>query len=326
MNMFFFHPFPGEEGPCHRRLLLITFVLTVACFSPLQAQQGSDVQMRNQELQTQGQSSLRKFEGQFDGDENEDFSQLLTLKRSKSWYITPFASASGFWTSNPLLASRGAKGGDTVFSETQGLDAGYRFTPDWQIQAGCSYQMTRYDKNPFLDADARSANISTSFQLPANWQLTMGVRGLWLTSPHMGVELYRENNPFASVSQSWSFFDSRLNLVYGYEYDHKFTNPVGFDRDEHTVFTGLSYGWLPELASQLVLRQNTQFYDFRPSTAPVNGRQEWVSSVVLQTVWQPLPWMQLRAFGISSYDNSVNAASDYKVINAGGELRFFWKF
>ncbi len=314
------------RSPAFIRPHLASLVFVAWLSSSLLAQNSPnpDAQIKNKQLQQQALPGLREVDAEFDGDDDE-FGKILTLQRSKSWYVTPFASARGYWTSNALLANKSEKG-DTIFTETQGLNAGYRFSSDWQIFAGYNYQLTRYDENPALDTDANSTEFGTTYKLPWEFQIGTGVRGLWLTAPHQGVEVYRENNPYATISQSHNYLDNRLTWFYGYEYDHKFTNPVGFERDEHTVYMGTGYSWMSNLLSQLVIRQNYQFYDFRPPALPVNGRQEWVSSVILQTVWQPLPWLQVSGFSLASYDNSVNSTRDYKVANAGGEIKFFWKF
>ena len=305
------------------------FLLAVVITLPLYAQQKKDdeetnARIKNRELQ-KATASPRAELPKWSEDDEDDFGKLLTLKKSKPWWVTPFASARGFWTSNALLGARAEKG-DSVFVETQGFNAGYRINKEWSVQAGYNYSMTRYSENMVLDTDANSCDLSTSYQLPWNWQVSAGDRALWIKSPDQGVEVYREHNPFVSVVQSWGFLENRLNAFYGYEYDHKFTNPVGFERDEHTLFAGASYSWMNNLVSQLVLRQNWQLYDFRSSAAPVNGRQEWVTTLALQTVWQPLSWLQVSAFWLNIYGNSVNSTRDYKAANAGGEIKVFWKF
>lgn len=288
----------------------------------LDAQDPQDTQAKTKELEKQ---TIDLKENPADEEEDEEFGKLLTLKRTKPWFIIPYASARGYWTSNVLLANKGEKG-DAVFNESQGFSAGYRLNNDWRIQTGYSYQLTRYQENPALDIDSHNLEAGTTYKLPWNLQLGTGIRGLWLTSPQQEVEVYRENNPYVSLSQTYSFLENRLNLFYGYQFDRKFTNPIGFDRNEHAIFSGISYSWLPNLLTQVVLRQSWQFYDFRPSTNPVNGRQEWISSVVFQNVWQPLSWLQVSAFGITSYDNSINSTRDSKVANLGGDIRVFWKF
>jgi hypothetical protein len=303
---------------------IAAFVLFL-CLAPLAWAQNADTQMRSKEIQREGLRGATEKDMGWPEEEDEEFGKIQTLKAAKKWFVMPYASARGYWTSNALLANKGEKG-DTVFVETQGLNAGYRLTKDWNVQAGYNYQLTRYDENPVLDVDAHNANFLTSYQLPWDFQLSAGVNGMWLISPDQKVEVYRENNPFASLVRSQNFLDGRLYWYYGYQYDHKYSNPVGFERDEHSVFTGVSYAWLSNLVSQVGLRQNWQFYDYRPPAEPVNGRQEWVSSVALQTIWQPLSWLQISAYGLAVYDNSVNANRDYKVANCGGEIRAFWKF
>jgi len=258
-------------------------------------------------------------------DEDDEFGTLMELKKTKPWYVMPYASAQGYWTSNVLLANNGEKG-DSVFAETQGILTGYRLSPDWNLSAEYSYQLTRYSENPALDVDSHTAGFSSSYQLPWNFQATMGINGLWLDSPDQKVQLYRENNPYVALSQTYSYLEDRLAWSYGYQFDKKWTHPVGYEREEHSLFTGVSYAWLSNLITQVGLRQNWQFYDYRSPAQPVNGRQEWVSSVVAQAVWQPLSFLQVSAYGLAAYDNSVNASFDYKLANAGGSLRFFWKF
>ncbi len=294
-------------------------LLSVAC-----GQTTPNAQIRSEQIQRQVTPSLQDDIASLPG--VEDFGEFVVLKKTKLWDITPFASARGFWTSNALLQDNGGVKGDAVFVIDQGVDAGYRITSDWQVRAGYDYQLTRYRNYSFLDTDAHSANFQTIYQAPWDFQLTAGLRGLWLNSPYQPEEIYRENNPFGILSQSHSYLQDRLTWYYGYQFDRKWTNPVGFDRDEHSVFTGVSYAWTPQLVSALNLRQNWQFYDFRPPPSPVNGRQEWVSTVSLITVWQPLNWLQISSFALGSYDNSVNASGDYRVVNAGGEIRVFWQF
>ena len=287
------------------------------------AQENSETQVKSREIQDLTAPGTGTAAGAWEDD--EDFGKIEVLKLARPWSVTLQTSVRGFWTSNALLARKGEKG-DTIFVESQGLTSSYRLTRDWRVEAGYSFDLTRYDENPLLDTDAQSAYFSTSFQFPYDWQLGAGVRGLWMTSPHQNVEVYRECAPYGSLVHSHDFLDDRLTWFYGYQFDHRFTHPVGFERDEHTIFTGASYSWRPDLLSQMVLRQNWQFYDFRPPSQPVNGRQEWTSTVGLQTIWQPLSWLQVSSFAMVSYDNSENASRDYKAANLGGEIRAFWKF
>lgn len=288
------------------------------------AQTEPDAQIKSQEIRKQALPEPRAADEK-DDEEEDELGKLLALKRAKSWSVTPSVSARGFYTSNAFLSNKGEKG-DTIFMETQGVTAGYRFSRDWQLQADYSFQLTRYDENSFLDTDAHSTGLRLLHQFDWDWTVEAGLRGLWLTTPHGEVEVYRENNPYLVFTHSHGFLDDKLNWFYGLQYDHKFTHPVSFERNEYSLFSGVSYYWLPNLVSQLVLRQNWQFYDFRPPANPVNGRQEWISTVGLQTVWQPLSWLQVSGFGFTTYDNSVNAGRDYKVANLGGEIRVFWKF
>ncbi len=298
--------------------LLLSFVLTPS----LRAQnQNPNAQVQGQQFQ-KDQPLLSKWQE----DDEDDFGKILTLKKSKLWWVAPYASARGYWTSNALLTSGPGEKGDSVFVETQGVNGGYHISDDWSVQAGYNYQLTRYSENPVLDTDGHNLEFSTSYQLPWHWQLGAGDRGMWLDAPHQGTQIYRENNPYVNLIQSWDFFQNRLSCFYGYEYDRKYAHPVTFDRDEHTVFSGASYLWKPNLVSQLVLRQSWQLYDAPSFTGATTGRQEWVSTVVVQTVWQPLNWLQVSAFGLTGYDNSINSTRDYKVANAGGEIRLFWKF
>lgn len=289
------------------------------------AQAAADAQIKSQQTQRETDATWQQSKSLFDQDEQEDLGHITLLKKPKSWFITPRVAVRGFWTSNALLASRGEKG-DSVFVESQGVDAGYRINPDWDLAAGYEYSLTRYDENPVLDTDAHACSFNTTYRLPWNISLSGGVRGLWLNAPHQGAEVYRENNPYFGVNRWHGFCDDRLVWYYGLQYDHHFANPVVFDRDEFSVNTGVAWSWLPNLISQLALRQSWQFYDFRGPPLLVNGRQEAVSTVALQTVWQPIDHLQVSAFGVTSYDNSVNSTRDYKVANVGGELKFFWKF
>ncbi len=257
--------------------------------------------------------------------EEEEFGALMELKKAKAWYLMPYVSAEGYWTSNVLLANKGEKG-DSVFSETQGILAGYRLSADWNLNASYAYQMLRYAENPVLDVDVHSVGCSSTYQLPWNFQATAGLNGVWVDSPDLKTQVYRENNPYVALTQNHSFLHDRLLWYYGYQFDQKWAHPIGFDRMEHSLYTGFSYVWLPSLVTQLGVRHNWQFYDFRPPEAPVNGRQEWVSSLVVQAVWQPLSFLQVTAYGLTAYDNSENSNRDYKVANCGGNLRFFWRF
>lgn len=311
-----------KTGPSvrHPLVLAIAFLLAVAAPSSLRAQKPPNAQVQGKELEKTQLRELPKWE-----EDDEDLGKILTLKKPKPWWVVPYASARGYWTSNALLSYQGEKG-DSVWVETQGVNAGYRITSDWNVQAGYNYQLTRYQENQVLDTDGHNVEMSTTYNLPWNWQIGAGERGMWLDPTHQAVQIYRENNPYAVVIQSWDFLEDRLNWFYSYQYDRKYAHPVTFDRDEHTVFTGITYSWLPNVVSQLVLRQNWQFYDAPSFPGAATGRQEWVSTVAAQTIWQPLNWLQVSAFALTSYDNSINAAYDYKLANLGGEVRCFWKF
>ena len=299
------------------KLPLFLFLATGSLFA-------QDTQIRSRELQQQVLPGLG--EGAAEYEEDGEFGKILTLKRAKPWYIIPYASARGYWTSNVLLTNIDEES-DEIFVDTQGLTAGYRITKDWRVQAGYSYQLTRYHDKVFLDTNAHNVEFGSTYGLPWDFQLGGGVRGLWLNEAHqLELEIYKETNPYGSLMRSQSFLDDRLNWFYGYQFDQKYASPRNFDRIEHTLFTGISYAWMPNLLSQLVFRQNWQFYDFRAPSAFPKAREEWISSVALQTVWQPFPWLQVSAFGLATYDNSVNAARDYDAANLGGEVRFFWKF
>lgn len=302
----------------------VLFIL-VAARLPLAAQSTQDAQIKAQETKRVTDSEWEKSRQLFDADEQEDLGTISPLKKAKAWFITPRAAVTGFWTSNALLANNGEKG-DTVFVASQGVDAGYRFSSEWTMGAGYEHSLTRYVENPVLDTDANACNISTSYRLPWNISVSTGLKALWLTAPHQDVEVYRENNPYLNLSQWHPFFEERLVWFYGLQYDHHYANPINFDRDEYTASTGLAWSWLSNLMTQVALRQSYQFYDFREPPLLVNGRQEWVSTVALQSVWQPLDWLQISAFAVASYDNSVNFSRDYKVANLGGEIKAFWKF
>jgi hypothetical protein len=120
--------------------------------------------------------------------------------------------------------------------------------------------------------------------------------------------------------------DSHLYWFYGFQYDHRFTHPASFNRNEYQVFTGATHDWTPQLVSQLMLSQDWQPYDSRGQAQSLNRRQEWISNGTLLTIWRPLSWLQLTGFVADAYDNSINGVFDYKVVNLGAELRLFWKF
>jgi hypothetical protein len=307
-----------------RRFLFVIVFLNLATFGYTQAPNGQDAQIQSRQIQRESSPELREI-AKFDEEEDDDFGELVILKKSKPWWITPRASVRGFWTSNTLLANKGEKG-DSIYAQSQGFDAGYRITKDLRIQAGYDYQLTRYSENPSLDTDSHGIDFSASWQIPWDILIQTGANGLWLNSPQQNAEIYRENNPYFGISQSWGFLDGNLTLFYGLQYDRRFANPVTFDRNDYSGYTGLAYAWLPELLTQAMVRQSYQLYDFRTSAQLVNGRQEHVSTAAVQTVWQPLKWLQVSAFGILTYDNSINATRDYKVANLGGEIKAFWKF
>ena len=306
---------------------LLAGVLAFGLLSGLQAQnlQNTDTQIRSRDLQSRALPDLGEETGEGDYEDDGEFGKLLKLQRASPWYVIPYASARGYWTSNVLLANTGTEG-DTVFVETQGFNAGYRITPDWRVQLGYNYQLTRYEEKDFLDTDGHNPEFSSTYRLPWNFQLTGGFRGTWLNDPHNDVEIYREANPYGNLFQSHSFFEDRLTWFYGYQFDQKYANPHVFNRYEHTLSMGLTYVWSRQLVSQLAIRQNWQFFEFRAPSAFDAAREEWISTASLQTIWQPLPWMQVSAFAMGTHDNSRYAVRDYSVANLGGEVRFFWKF
>lgn len=287
--------------------------------------QNSNTQVQSRQLQQQALPGLGEDDSQGEYEDDGEFGRLLKLQRAKPWYVILYVSARMYWTSNVLLTSNSTQD-DRILVETQGFNAGYRITPDWRVQLGYNYQFTRYDDKVFLDTNGQNPEFSTTYNLPCDFQLTGGFRGTWLVDPHNSVEIYREANPYGALSYSQSFFDERLTWFMSYEFDQKYANPHVFNRDEHTVSTGLTYVWLPQLVSQLVLIQNWQFYEFRAPSVFPGAREEWISTAALQTVWQPLAWLQVSAFAMGTHDNSINAIRDYNVANMGGEVRFFWKF
>ncbi|MBI4027252.1 MAG: hypothetical protein HY360_19865 [Verrucomicrobia bacterium] len=312
---------------------LLPFLVVGLMAWPIFAQQNrEDTIRRSQELQKETAPSFRETPTVAEaGAEDEEFGELLTLKPNKRGAITPYVRARGFWTSNALLSSGPGEKGDSVWMETEGVDASYRFSPEWLIFADYNFSMTRYDENPFLDSDANNTSFGTSYKLPfaQDLRISAGIRGLWITSPHQEIEVYRECNPYLSLVNVQHYLDNKLAWFYGYEFDKKYTNPLVFERIEHTIFTGVGYEWLPTLSSQAVLSGNWQIYDFRPPTSgntSFQGRQEHLASVSLETVWQPLSWLQIAVFGSTAYDNSINRGFDYKVANVGGEVRGFYKF
>ncbi|MBV9463175.1 MAG: hypothetical protein JO317_03005 [Verrucomicrobiae bacterium] len=303
------------------RLFLLIGLLGLAASFHGRAQT-PDTQAQSRELQNLG--SLAAPSSDASDETQDEFGQIVPLQRNQPWSITPFASFRFFTTSNALLAERDETG-DTVWVETQGLTAAYRVMPELRVAASYNYQLTRYDQTSFLDTDGQNADFNASYQLPYNLQLTAGLRGQWLTSPHQDVEVYREGDVYGNLVGTYDVCEDLL-WFYGYQFDQKYANPRAFDRQEHTVFTGLSYRWCPDVVSQLVLRQNWQLYKFRAPSAFDSARQDWISSGSLQTIWQPLEWLEVTAFALGVYDNTVNADRDYNVYNLGGELRLFWKF
>lgn len=294
--------------------------------APAVGQNGNaGTQYRSRELQNLALPDLGEQTGEGDYEDDGEFGKLLKLKRADPWYVIPYASVRGYWTSNVLLTSNSTEG-DAVMVETQGFNAGYRITKDWSAQAGYNYQLTRYEEKDFLDTDGHNPEFSSTYRFPWKIELTGGFRATWLDDPHNGIEVYREANPYGNLFQSHTFFDDRLTWFYGYQFDQKYASPRVFNRQEHSVAMGLTYVWTPQLVSQLALRQNWQFYEFRPPSIFGEAREEWISTASLQTVWQPLSWLQVSAFAMGVHDNSINAVRDYNVGNVGGDIKFFWRF
>lgn len=291
----------------------------------LRAQTTENAQIKSQQAQRQTEADWQQARMLFDAEQQEDLGLIAPLKKSKPWFILPRVGVRGFWTSNALLTNAGEKG-DSVFVDFQGVNAGYALTPEWSAVVDYEFSLTRYSENPALDIDTHACSFDTVYRLPWNISLDAGLIGLWLYAPHQETEVYRENNPYFNVSQWNGFFDNHLIWSYGLQYDRHYAHPISYDRNEYTAMTGVSWSWLANLVTQISLRQSYQFYDQRTPPLLVNGRQEWVSTAALQTVWQPLDWLQISAFGVTSYDNSVNDTRDYKVANVGGEIRAFWKF
>lgn len=315
-----------------RQFYILSGILPFLSWLSLSVQAQNNQNMNPQESQIQTQELYEKNifaplkpKSQEEKDWDKEFGRLFELTRPKPWSITPYASSLGFWTTNARL-SRTAEKEDWVLVQRQGININYRIDENWRVATSYSFEMIRYDGNVNLDTNAHIPEFYTSYRLPWNWNVTIGDRGTWLDSPRSDTQIYRENHPYFLLTQSHSYFNHHLYWSYGFQYDRRFTHPVSFDRNEYTVFTGISHDWTPKLISQFVLRQNWQFYDFRSAAQPVNGRQEWNSSGILQTIWQPFSWLQLTGFAMAVYDNSINSTFDYKVANVGGEVRFSWKF
>ncbi len=319
-----------------RQLYILFYVVPILCglLLAVQAQNNQSTDARETQVQTQElykkkdlPALLKPKSGEAGQatDWDKEFGRLFELKRPKSWSITPYVSTLGFWSSNARLDSESEKD-DWALIQRQGVNMNYRINKNWRMGVNYAFEVIRYDRNVDLDTDAHIPEFYTSYRLPWNWNVTAGDRGTWLDSPHRNTQVYRENRPYLLLTQYHSYLHHHLDWFYGAEYDRKFANPVSFDRNEYTVFTGISHDWAPKLVSEVLLRQNWQFYDFRSAAQPANGREEWVSSGTLQTIWQPFSWLQVTGFVMGIYDNSVNSTHDYDVVNLGAEARFSWKF
>lgn len=317
------------------RLQIFTGILTaISCLLVcVQAQDLPNASARESQIQTQEilkkdvllPSPSAKPESQEDQELGKEFGRILELDRPKPWSITPYSSTLGFWSSNARL-DREAEKEDWVLLQREGINLDYRINERVRLGVSYAFEMIRYDRNADLDTDAHIPEAHASFRLPWNWNVSVGNRTTWLDLPRSNTEVYRENRPYLVATQSQSYFDHHLYWFYGFRYNHRFAHPVSFDRDEYTVFTGISHDWTPTLVSQFIIRQKWQVYDFRNPSQPENGREEWISSGMLQTVWQPLSWLQVTGFAMATYDNSINSTHDYEVGNVGAEVRLFWKF
>ena len=293
------------------------------------AQNNPNTQMQTHELLKNDASipsGLVKSESQKGKEWDKEFGHIFELEHPKPWNIIPYSSTLGFWTSNARL-ERQAEKDDWVLLQREGVDFNYRIDENWKLTTSYAFEMIRFDRNADLDTDAHIPEFYISRRLPWNWNVTIGDRGTWLNSPRSDTEVYRENRPYILATQSHRFLDNHLSWFYGFQYDHRFANPVSFNRDEYTLFTGITHDWTPKLVSQFLIRQNWQIYEFpNPNMNPSTSREEWVSNGILQTIWQPLSWLQVTGFTMGVYDNSDNSARDFKVGNVGAEVRLFWKF
>ncbi len=323
-------PINTDDAVWPTRLRLLSCVLlllsTLSVFA--QAQNNPNTQVQTQELLKKdipiSLKPVKHKSGEGKGWDKE-FGRLFKLERPKPWSITPYSSTLVLWTSNARLEKKSEKE-DWILVQREGVNVKYQIDENWRLGASYAFETIRYDRNANLDTDAHIPEFSVNRRLPWNWNVTVGDRGTWLDSPRSNTEVYRENRPYFLATQSQSYFNHHLYWFYGFQYDHRFAHPVTFDRDEYTVFTGISHDWTPKLVSQFAIRQTWQIYDFQNPAQPANGREEWISSGILQTVWQPLAWLQLTGFAMAVHDNSINSTHDYEVGNVGGELRLFWKF
>ncbi len=294
-----------------------------------QAQDNPNTQIQTQDLLKKDVPLPSKSVKAKSAEEKEwdrEFGRIFELEHPKPWTITPYSSTLTFWTSNARLDSQAEKE-DWVLLQREGVNLNYHLDENWKLGAGYAFEIIRYDRNADLDTNAHIPEFYINRRLPWNWNVTIGDRGTWLDSPRSNTEVYRENRPYLLATQSHPYLNNHLYWFYGFQYDHRFTNPVSFDRDEYTLFTGVSHDWTPKLVSQFMIRQNWQIYDFQnPNTNPSTSREEWISSGILQTIWQPLPWLQITGFAMAIYDNSINSARDFKTGNVGAEVRLFWKF
>jgi hypothetical protein len=256
--------------------------------------------------------------------ENE-FGRIVELERVKPWSITPYSSTLGFWTTNARLA-RANESSDAVLVQREGVDFVYHIDENWHLGVDYRFEIIRYHRNTNLDTNSSLPEVYVSRRLPWNWNVTIGDRETWLDFRHSNTAQYRENSPYLLATQFHAYLDSHLYWFYGFQYDHRFTHPSSFNRNEYQVFTGATHDWTPQLVSQLMLSQDWQPYDSRGQAQSLNRRQEWISNGTLLTIWRPLPWLQLTGFVAAAYDNSINGVFDYKVVNLGAEIRLFWKF
>lgn len=314
--------------------ILPCILLVLSGFSVFaQAQDNPNASAREAQIQTQEllkkdvlvPSKAVKTKSAEEKEWDKEFGRIFKLEHPKPWSITPYSSTLGFWSSNARL-DREAEKEDWVLLQREGVNLNYRIDENWKLGASYAFEIIRYDRNADLDTDSHIPEFTMKRRLPWNWNVTIGDRGTWLDSPRSDTEVYRENRPYFLATQSQSYFDHHLYWFYGFQYDHRFAHPVSFDRNEYTLFTGISHDWTPKLVSQLVIQQKWQIYDFQNPAQPSNGREEWISNGIFQTVWQPLSWLQLTGFAMASYDNSINTIHDYKVGNVGVDIRLFWKF
>jgi len=308
-----------------KRLCILAYLLLPLSSFPVfgQTQTNQNTQVQTQELlKNNALAPTRSAEEQA---WDNEFGRIVELAHVKPWSITPYSSTLGFWTTNARL-SRANESSDGVLVQREGADFIYHIDENWRLGADYRFESIRYHRNTDLDTNSNLPEVYVSRRLPWNWSVMVGDRETWLNLIHSNAKAYRENSPYLLATQSHAYLDNHLYWFYGFQYDHRFTHPASFNRNEYEIFTGITHDWTPQLVSQLILSQDWQPYDLRGQAQSLSRRQELISNGTLLTVWRPLPWLQLTGFVAAAYDNSINGVFDYKAESAGAELRLFWKF